>query len=54
MTRDVGVDSSLLGPFEVLVHGEQPALGSPAEKTVLALLLLASGRVVSRTSRERG
>ena len=29
MTRDVGVDSSLLGPYEVLVHGEQRALGSP-------------------------
>ena len=51
--RDVGVEFDLLGPFEVLVHGERRALGSPADKTVLALLLLGSGRIVSRTSRER-
>ena len=29
MTSDVGAEFNLLGPFEVLVHGEQPAVGSP-------------------------
>ena len=48
LTRVVGVEFNLLGPFEVLVQGERRVLGSPAEKAVLALLLLASGRVVSR------
>src|ERR671916_3071415 len=42
------VEFQLLGPFEVVVDGERRSLGSPGEKAVLALLLLAAGRVVPR------
>src|SRR4051794_30945361 len=38
----------VLGPFEVIVDGERRSLASPGEKAVLALLLLAGGRVVPR------
>ncbi|MET0864600.1 MAG: BTAD domain-containing putative transcriptional regulator, partial [Nakamurella sp.] len=37
----------LLGPLELLVEGESRPLGSPKQKAVLAILALASGRVVS-------
>jgi predicted ATPase/DNA-binding SARP family transcriptional activator/tetratricopeptide (TPR) repeat protein len=42
------VEFKLLGPLEVVVNGEPRDLGSPGEKAVLALLLLAAGRVVPR------
>ncbi|MFL6131740.1 MAG: BTAD domain-containing putative transcriptional regulator [Nocardioidaceae bacterium] len=40
----------LLGTFAVVVDGERRVLASPGEKAVLALLLLACGRVVPRES----
>jgi predicted ATPase/DNA-binding SARP family transcriptional activator len=44
------VNFQVLGPFEVVVDGERRSLASPGEKAVLALLLLACGRVVPRES----
>ena len=44
------VDFKLLGPMEILVDGQPRPLGSPAEKAVLAVLLLAGGRTVPRES----
>ena len=38
----------LLGPLQIVVDGETRSLSSPAEKAVLALLLLAAGRVLTR------
>ena len=46
----VSVDFKLLGPLEILVDGQPRPLGSPAEKAVLAVLLLAAGRTVPRES----
>jgi DNA-binding SARP family transcriptional activator len=37
----------LLGPVRVLGHGEQPEVGSPQQRAVLALLLLSEGRQVT-------
>jgi hypothetical protein len=42
------VEFQLLGPFEMIVEVERRSLGSPGEKAVLALMLLAAGRVVPR------
>lgn len=50
MTSDAGVKFNLLGPLEVVVDGQPRPLGSPAEKAVLAVLLLAAGRTVPRES----
>ena len=44
------VNFEVLGPFDVVVDGERRSLASPGEKAVLALLLLACGRVVPRES----
>ena len=38
----------LLGPLQIVVDGETRSLSSPGEKAVLALLLLAAGRVLTR------
>jgi DNA-binding SARP family transcriptional activator/tetratricopeptide (TPR) repeat protein len=38
---------AILGPLEVLADGQRIALGGPQQRTVLALLLLNAGRVVS-------
>ena len=38
----------LLGPLQMVVDGETRSLSSPGEKAVLALLLLAAGRVLTR------
>ncbi len=46
----VSVDFRLLGPLEVVVDGRPRSLASPGEKAVLAVLLLAAGRVVPRES----
>ena len=46
----VSVDFRLLGPLEIVVDGQPRPLGSPAEKAVLAVLLLAAGRTVPRES----
>ncbi len=46
----VSVDFRLLGPLEVVVDGQPRSLASPGEKAVLAVLLLAAGRVVPRES----
>ena len=53
LTRDVGVDSSLLGPFEVLVHGEQRALGSPGGEDGPGVVVAGQLADVSRAARER-
>jgi predicted ATPase/DNA-binding winged helix-turn-helix (wHTH) protein len=42
------VEFRLLGSLELVVDGEPRTLASPGEKAVLALLLLAAGRVVPR------
>ena len=38
----------VLGPLEVLADGRPIALGGPQQRGLLALLLLAANRVVSR------
>ena len=38
----------LLGPLQIVVDGEPRSVSSPGEKAVLALLLLAAGRVLTR------
>lgn len=38
----------LLGPLQIVVDGGPRFLSSPGEKAVLALLLLAAGRVLTR------
>jgi predicted ATPase/DNA-binding SARP family transcriptional activator len=42
------VQFRLLGPLQIVVDGEPRSLSSPGEKAVLALLLLAAGRVLTR------
>ncbi|MEP6598012.1 MAG: BTAD domain-containing putative transcriptional regulator [Actinomycetota bacterium] len=44
---DAGVEFRILGPIELLVGGRPVPLGGPKQRTLLALLLLAEGRVVS-------
>ena len=39
---------TLLGPLQIVVDGATRSLSSPGEKAVLALLLLAAGRVLTR------
>ena len=46
----VSVDYRLLGSLEIVVDGQPRPLGSPAERTVLVVLLLAAGRTVPRES----
>ena len=42
------MEFGLLGPLQMVVDGETRFLSSPGEKAVLALLLLAAGRVLTR------
>jgi len=42
------VQFRLLGPLQIVVDGAMRSLSSPGEKAVLALLLLAAGRVLTR------
>jgi predicted ATPase/DNA-binding SARP family transcriptional activator len=42
------VQFRLLGPLQLVVDGDTRSLSSPGEKAVLALLLLAAGRVLTR------
>jgi predicted ATPase/DNA-binding SARP family transcriptional activator len=42
------VQFRLLGPLQIVVDGAPQSLSSPGEKAVLALLLLAAGRVLTR------